>query len=170
MSLVKKSTKIECFDHNRQGRFFPAHKLNFRPSVYGLMFKGNKVLLSRQWDGYDFPGGGVEISETVDAALRREFFEETGLKIARVGIVDAQTSFYFNTRTHLPYNAVLIYFLVKKVSGTISLANIAPGERSYMKMAEWVEVKKIDRLKFYSPINAVTLINKAFEIYRAKYE
>jgi 8-oxo-dGTP pyrophosphatase MutT (NUDIX family) len=41
------------------------------------------MLLKR--DGYDFPGGGVEIEETVEEALIREFVEETGIKV-KVGV------------------------------------------------------------------------------------
>ena len=73
--------KIVCHDLYKN-KFVVSHKkLAWRPSVYGVLVERNKVLLSKQFSGYDFPGGGVNLTETLDEALKREFFEETGLKI-----------------------------------------------------------------------------------------
>ena len=63
--------------------------LAFRPSVYGVAIWDGKVLLVPQWDGYDFPGGGVDLGETLDEAFRREVFEESGLTVERGEILAA---------------------------------------------------------------------------------
>jgi 8-oxo-dGTP pyrophosphatase MutT (NUDIX family) len=73
-----KST-IVCHDHDNQEFIVAPSQLSFRPSAYGILIEDNKVLLSKQWDGYDFPGGGVEVDETLEEAVVREFWEETGL-------------------------------------------------------------------------------------------
>ena len=51
--------KVVCHDINGKLYKLNANRLTFRPSIYGILIKKNKVLLSKQWDGYDFPGGGA---------------------------------------------------------------------------------------------------------------
>src|SRR5437667_7128487 len=55
----------------------------FRIGVYALVFDGEHVLLAhrRDIDWWNLPGGGMEVGETVDEALRREVAEETGLEV-----------------------------------------------------------------------------------------
>lgn len=61
----------------------------FRVAAHALIEHGGRVLVVRRSarNGYrplhwDLPGGGVEVGETVEAALLREIGEETGLAVA----------------------------------------------------------------------------------------
>ena len=56
----------------------------FRIGVYALIFEQGRVLLAhrRDIDWWNLPGGGMELGETVDEAVRREVREETGLEVA----------------------------------------------------------------------------------------
>jgi 8-oxo-dGTP diphosphatase len=58
-------------------------KAQFRIGVFGVIIEGGKVLLGlrRDIDWWNLPGGGMELGETVDEALRREVLEETGLEV-----------------------------------------------------------------------------------------
>ncbi len=60
--------KVTYRDKDNNKKEILAEKLQFRPSVYGIIFNEDKskVLLSKQWDGYDFPGGGKELFSTPD--------------------------------------------------------------------------------------------------------
>src|SRR5437588_10743672 len=56
---------------------------SFRIAASALIFDGERVLLAhrRDIDWWNLPGGGMEVGETVDEALRREVAEETGLEV-----------------------------------------------------------------------------------------
>src|SRR5438128_5635713 len=55
----------------------------FRIAVYAIIFDDGRVLLAlrRNIDWWNLPGGGMELGETVDEAMRREIREETGLEV-----------------------------------------------------------------------------------------
>ncbi len=55
----------------------------FRVSVKGFVVKDGKVLLvkEKEYKNLETPGGKIEIGESVEDALKREFLEETGHKI-----------------------------------------------------------------------------------------
>lgn len=55
----------------------------FRIGVFALIFDEGCILLGhrRDVDWWNLPGGGMEVGETVDEALRREVREETGLEV-----------------------------------------------------------------------------------------
>lgn len=60
-------------------------------AVSAAIFRDDKVLLVRRARSpakgvYSFPGGRVEFGESLHTALHREVDEETGLKIAIVGL------------------------------------------------------------------------------------
>ncbi|MDX9893225.1 MAG: NUDIX domain-containing protein [Patescibacteria group bacterium] len=156
--------KITCHNHEGILRDFDSSELTFRPSVYGILIKDNKVLLSKQWDGYDFPGGGVNIDETLEQTLKREFFEETGLQVEPGKIVHAQTSFFFTRSGKRPYNAVVIYFLCQQVGGKLSIDNLDIYEKGYVGMPEWLDIEDLDKFKYYNPVDSPALIREALKI------
>lgn len=163
----KETKEVVCHDmHNNEFKVV-VDKLTFRPSVYGVLLNEGKVLLSKQWDGYDIPGGGVHIHETIKEALKREFFEETGVKVELIKPIYCDTSFFIptysksNKKEH--WNCVLIYYLVRKVGGYLSKDNLDEEEQEYVDMPEWIDLEKINDLKFYNSVDSVHVIKQAVE-------
>lgn len=152
--------------HDREGKEYKidSKQLIFRPSVYGILIEDNKILLSKQWDGYDFPGGGIEIHETVEEALNREFFEETGLNIKRGKIVTCENSFFKFFYENTYANCFLIYYLCKKIGGQFSIANSDKNEKEYIGLPEWIDLNQIEKIKFYNSVDSVAIIKKAVAV------
>jgi len=145
----------------------PVDELVFRPSVYGVIIKDDKVLFIPQWDGYDFPGGGVEKGETLEQALLREVKEETGLRVEKDRIIACEQDFFRDHRyKDISYHSILIYFLCVNPEGEISTDGFDELEKEYARKAEWINVRKVHTLKFYNPVDYVSIIQQACEMNR----
>lgn len=158
--------KVICHDINGKLYKVNAKKLTFRPSIYGILIEKNKILLSKQWNGYDFPGGGAELHETIDDTLKREFWEETGFKVKPGNIIYVGSSLYYSIAKKQYWNCQLFYFLVKRIGGKLSKANFDKFEKKYTDMAEWIEIKKLGRIKFYNSLgnkNSIKIIKQAIK-------
>lgn len=89
-----------------------------RVRVCGLCWDGEKLLMANHSleRGANFwipPGGGLEYGETLEIALKREFFEETGLEIAPL-------KFAFGCEfIKQPLHALELFFNVKRTGGTL---------------------------------------------------
>ena len=160
--------KIVCHDIWGEKTEVDPKELTFRPSVYGVLIEDGKVLLSKQWDGYDMPGGGVKIDENLEKALKREFLEETGLEIEVKEIVYCGSAFfnrrYSKKEKGIYWNCNLMYFLVERVGGEISIEGCDENEKQYLDMPEWIEIEKVKDLKFYNSIDNVEVIKQALKM------
>jgi 8-oxo-dGTP diphosphatase len=64
-----------------------------RPAAYALVIREGRVLLSRVTGigVWTLPGGGIDHGEHPDDAVRRETFEETGLRLASAELADVDS-------------------------------------------------------------------------------
>ena len=164
MFKIKKLKTVICKDYLKRPMRVKVHDLEFRPSVYGIILRGPKILLAKTWDGYDFPGGGVELGETIDQALEREVWEETGLKVKRGAVVAAESSFFIGPMSGTRFHSILVYYLCKNVRGKISIKGFDEFEKKFAGKAEWVDLKKIKKIRFYNSINSFVVIRRALEL------
>jgi 8-oxo-dGTP pyrophosphatase MutT (NUDIX family) len=90
---------ILCYAGDGRPIAVPRARVRFRPCVYGIAFSDDRsqVLLTRdrRSNVWELPGGAVEIGETADAAIIREYKEEVGLDITLgPGVYFADTFYY----------------------------------------------------------------------------
>lgn len=157
--------KVICHDINNELHEVNEYELRFRPSAYGILIEDNEILLTRQYVGYEFPGGGIEIGETIQDAVKREFFEETGLDVEVCELIHCETSFFHpgHSKKYVNefWNCPLIYFTVKKISGELSIDNFDEEEKEYAKMAEWIKLSDVKNTRFINSVDSPMIIEKA---------
>ncbi|MFC1652000.1 NUDIX domain-containing protein [Patescibacteria group bacterium] len=152
--------KITCTDIKGNKHQVDKSKLSFRPSVYALIIQNNKILLQKHWDGYNFPGGGVELSESMEESLKREVLEETGLKVEIEKIIACEDSFFIIPFEKKPVHSILIYYLCKVKGGKITTDNFDKFEKKYAKKAEWVDLEKAKSVEFCGSVEGQKVIGK----------
>lgn len=148
--------------HNRE-KIIDASELQFRPSVYAVIINNNKVLLSRQWDGHDFPGGGIDKGETIMDALKREVYEEVGITIDAGRLITCGDDFYMSKKDVI-LHSILMYYVVDVFEGEPSIDNLVVAEREYISGFDWVDIDKLGDIKFYNSVNSIKLINEAIKL------
>jgi ADP-ribose pyrophosphatase YjhB (NUDIX family) len=84
--------------------------------------KDKSILMVRQQVGYwagqwIFPGGKLEIGETLEAAARREVLEETGCSFDTVRQIGAYVS--YDPYTSFEKQVVLVYYLGEYTGGKL---------------------------------------------------
>lgn len=98
---------------------------------------------------YELPGGRIEEYESIEAALYREVYEETGLKVKKI-IGDTNRSVYSNSSVSIEgLNPFFVYQTLEgpvDSIGFIFRCNVAGGELSDKEEAyghEWFKVEHL---------------------------
>jgi 8-oxo-dGTP diphosphatase len=117
----------------------PAQKQTVTVSGYITNDKEETLLVKTYWrsDTWELPGGGVEDGETLDLALCREIFEETGITVRLLGV----TGVYSNGST------VSIVFHGKSTGGDLRTSEETQDVR-FVKLDSSNVHKYIKRGKF----------------------
>src|SRR5690625_4186016 len=125
------------------------HKFHRAFGVYGIYVENEKLLVINKNGGpyinrFDLPGGSLEEGETLSEAMRREFFEETGLVIEikeNIGVIDFKLPWLWREFTDVHHIAV--YYAVRKIGGEVKLPQQFEGQDSLG--AVWVTRKDVSR-------------------------
>ncbi|HSX29240.1 MAG TPA: NUDIX domain-containing protein [Candidatus Saccharimonadales bacterium] len=145
--------KIVCTDFHGKKHFVDADKLTNRLSVYGVCIVNNAVLLiqdprSLRWE---LPGGGVEVGETPEHTLAREFIEETGTKpTGYITFIKEWEEYFFDVISQQAWHSKRIFFRVEKIDNQMDLLTQGNGEDS--ARAEFVPIEKLRTLNIASNI------------------
>ena len=108
--------------------------------VGALIFRGDHILLVERGKeplkGYwSLPGGAVETGERLEAAMRREIREETGLEVEVLCLLEIFERIMLDEAGQPEYHYVLMDYLCRPAGGTLCAADdankvawFAPGE------------------------------------------
>jgi 8-oxo-dGTP diphosphatase len=102
--------------------------------VGAVIFRGEEVLLVRRGQepgkgSWSLPGGMVEVGENLEAAIKREVWEETGLTVKVLGITAVLERIYRDDVDKVPYHYVLIDFACEYLSGEVTPASDVTAAR-----------------------------------------
>jgi 8-oxo-dGTP diphosphatase len=114
--------------------------------------RGEIVLIRRGQEPrlgeWSIPGGRLEWGESVRDGIVREVREETGLQVEVMGLIDVVDSVTRDGSGEVVRHYVLIDFLVRPVSGTLSAGSDAAEARwvAYTSLDEYVLWKETRRI------------------------
>lgn len=115
----------------------------------GIIVKDGKLFASKRRDTrpefnnkWEFPGGGVDNGETVEAALKRELKEETGFTV-RIEEQLPEILTISQKNGNFPYQVFLLVYICTIASGKLKLA---PAESAGHVWATLSEARKLDFL------------------------
>jgi len=119
-----------------------------RVRVCGLLAENDQILLLKH-DGigpaghlWSPPGGGVEFGESLESTLKKEFEEETNLRI------EVKDYLFTNEFISKKHHAIELFFRVVRISGELKLGNdpeLSPGEQ-ILSEARFFSPAELDRL------------------------
>jgi len=141
---------IACKNIYGENKLISKEKFVFRPSVYAIIVNHDKILLvnTHSTGKYFFPGGAIEIGESMETALQREVREETGLEIEVSELFQFRESFFYNDPEDEAYHVFAFIFIGKpKTMHLIDDHLVNDGEA---EKPRWVNIRSLKVEDFQS--------------------
>lgn len=146
--------KIKCEDiHGNQYEIEEAEFIETN-RAYGVYVKEGKVLLVQDIDAnyWELPGGGVEVDESLEAGLVREFKEETDLEVKKVGrLLTDFIGYFYHFRFKQPWKSHRHFYLIEEAVGEL----MPGGNGTDTAQAKFFNVEQIDNLPVKENIKRV---------------
>ncbi|MFI5203976.1 MAG: NUDIX domain-containing protein [Flavobacteriales bacterium] len=140
----------------------------FNIRAYGIILDQERVLISVELihgkEITKFPGGGLQWGEGLADCLKREFLEETGLRV-EMGRCFYVTDYFVASVFNKEQQVISCYFQTTILPGqTIPLEKIKNGSEG---AAEWHQLKWIPMAELYPEMFYFPIDKKVVELLRA---
>jgi 8-oxo-dGTP diphosphatase len=157
------SKTVTCLDVEGNKYEVPVDQLKWRPSVYGIVIKNDKILLSKQFgDKYDIPGGGLDLGELPEEGVIREIKEETGIDAKNPRLVELVNSYFYSAHAKKEsYQCLMMYYVCEYAGGELSTEGFDEYEKQYAEMAEWLPLEQLNDIGVASSIDYRPFVKKA---------
>jgi 8-oxo-dGTP diphosphatase len=133
---------VECTTLYGAKVTLPAERLVFRPSAYAIIRDEEQILLFklRSTGKWFLPGGGSEVDERLEEALRREVREETGLEIDIERFVGFKEDFFYYDPTDFAFHGLMFFYLCRP--RTLALTGGPFGDEE-AEAPQWVPIEQL---------------------------
>ncbi len=124
--------------------------LRWRPSVYSIVIRDGKVLLTHQAKSYNLPGGGIDFGEQPEEAVIRETIEETGIEVTNPRLVACKSNIFKGMRADDVvdfFQSILLFYVCDYTGGKLSIDGIDDHELTWTEMPEWVPIESLVNIK-----------------------
>lgn len=122
----------------------PRERLVHRPSAYGIVRRGDEILLMTtvgENGRYCLPGGGTEPWETNAKALQRELMEETGVQVEVGSLLHFQEDFFYYDPKEEALHGLLFYYDCKPLTFDLLPAELVDDEAA--TNPQWVKINTL---------------------------
>ena len=126
-----------------------AERLQFRPSVYGLVVHDERLLVIRMRSTPHLfvPGGGVEPAESLEMALHREVREETGIEVDVERLAGVGESFFYYDRDDEAYHCLAIFYRCRPL--TFDLLDDVQIDDDEAHDPHWIPIRSLKADDFH---------------------
>ncbi|MGO9012394.1 MAG: NUDIX hydrolase [Bryobacteraceae bacterium] len=127
--------------------------------VGALIFRRGRILMAQRGKqplkgAWSLPGGALETGESLDAAVRREVREETGLEVKPVKVFEIFERIMRDSRGATEYHYVLIDYICRVTGGELRAGDDACR-------VEWVRQRDLKELEITE--GTLGVIERAFQ-------
>ncbi len=135
---------IECSTLGGDRKMIPLEKLAFRPAAYAVVIHQDKILLmkTKSTGKYWFPGGGVNLGETLEVALKREVTEEAGIDVKIDKFLTVNEVFFYYAPLDEAYQNYSFFYLCSPIS-TKLLSDDLVDQTDESEKPRWVELRSL---------------------------
>ncbi len=141
---------VECESLYGDQKLIPKEKLVFRPAAYAILINDGKILLLniRSTGKYFFPGGGIDLGESIETALKREVREETGLEIELGKLFHFKESFFYYDPWDEAYHNFSFFFICQPKTFELIDDDLVEDEEA--EKPRWVDMDSLRAEDFQS--------------------
>jgi len=137
--------QIECTTIMGDKKSVSSEKLVFRPAAYAVVVHQGKILLlqTKSSGKYWFPGGGIELEETLEVGMKREVKEEAGIEIEVEKFLVFKEIFFYYKPLDEAYHSFGFFYLCKpKTLNLVKDEDVDDGE---CEKPRWIDIKTISK-------------------------
>lgn len=139
---MSSSEVVNCIDLYGNKVAIPKERIAIRPSVYGIIMHDGRMLVcnTKSTGKYSLPGGGIDIGEKIEDALRREVYEECGIEIEIDGFVNFEERFFYYNPTDDAWQVYAFFYLCKPKTFEFLSHDVHEVEA---ENPQWVEINSL---------------------------
>jgi len=141
---------VECETLLGSKKQIPSEKFVFRPGAYAIIVYEGKILLltNRETGRYTLPGGGIEVGERLEDALKREVLEETGLVVEVGRFAHFEEYFFYIDPIDAALQMFLFFYFCKPLTFDLLKDEDVVDEGD--EKPRWVEIASLKENLFQS--------------------